>query len=139
MDQNSRSAKRSPRDPDAIAFARDQRQQANEFANLVWEMVRNRRCRAQKFRREYPIPPYTADFCCVVLKLIIEIDGEDHFTESGRQRDQSRDHFLAERGYCVLRIPGFQLLHDPTAVRLAIESEVDQCLARLGPLVPDPS
>ena len=57
MNQNSRSTKRSPRDPDAVAFSRDQRQQANEFANLVWEMVRNRRCRAQKFRREYPIPP----------------------------------------------------------------------------------
>ncbi len=137
MTQNSRSAKRSPRDPDAIAFARDQRQQANEFANLVWEMVRNRRCRAQKFRREYPIPPYTADFCCVALKLIIEIDGEDHYTETGRKRDQCRDHFLAERGYRVLRIPGFQLLHDPTAVRLAIESEVDQRLALPGPLTPD--
>ena len=45
---------------------------ANEFAQDVWQMVRNRRCRGQKFRREYPIPPYTVDFCCVALKLIVQ-------------------------------------------------------------------
>ena len=42
-------------------------------------------CR-QKFRREYPLPPYTADFCCVELKLILEVDGADHFTEAGMER-----------------------------------------------------
>ncbi len=70
----------SKRASDAIAFARDQRVRANEFARDVWQIVRNRGCRNQKFRREYPIPPYTADFCCVALKLIIEVDGEHHQT-----------------------------------------------------------
>ena len=37
--------------------------------------------RWEKFRREYPIPPYTADFCCVALKLIVELDGEHHQAE----------------------------------------------------------
>ena len=50
-------------DADAIALARDQRDRANQFAQAVWHIVRNRRLRNQKFRREYPIPPYTADFC----------------------------------------------------------------------------
>lgn len=74
---NSR-ARSTRRDPESIAFARDQRACANEFAQDVWQMVRSRRCRNQKFRPEYPLPPYTADFCCVALKLIAEIDGEDH-------------------------------------------------------------
>ena len=90
--------RRSRRDPDAIAFARNQRATANEFAQEVWQMVCNRRCRSQKFRREYPIPPYTVDFCCLALKLIIEIDGEHHQTDEGRQHDQHRDHYLAELG-----------------------------------------
>ena len=81
MNEPSRPRRRSCRDAEAIAFARDQRSRRNEFANAVWQMVRNRRCGNQKFRREYPIPPYTADFCCVALKLIIEVDGEHHQTE----------------------------------------------------------
>lgn len=62
----------------------------------MWQIVRNRRCRNQKFRREYPIPPYTADFCCVALKLIVEVDGEDHHTKAGRKHDDRRDRYLAE-------------------------------------------
>ena len=129
----------SRRDPYAIAFARDQRRQANEFSAIVWQIVRNRGCRKRKFRREYPIPPYTADFCCVALKLIIEIDGEHHQTEEGRERDARRDRYLAERGFAVLRIPGYEVLRDPAAVRCLIENAIDARIAHLGPLSPDPS
>ncbi len=79
--------RRSRRDPEAIAFARDQRVRANELAQDVWQMIRGRRYLGQKFRREHPIPPYTFDFCCVALKLIIEVDGEPHQTDEGRQHD----------------------------------------------------
>jgi len=60
---------------EAVEFARAQRSSANEFANTIWQWVRNRQVCGQKFRREYAIPPYTVDFCCVELKLIIESDG----------------------------------------------------------------
>ena len=103
------STRRSRRDSTAIAFARDERAWANELAHTVWQIVRNRRCRNQKFRREYPIPPHTADFCCVALKLIIEVDGQHHQTEEGRQRDERRDRHLVELGYALLRIPGYQV------------------------------
>ena len=117
---------RSQRNDDAIQFARDQRARANEFAQDSWQMVRNRRCGNQKFRHEYPIPPYTVEFCCVALKLIIEVDGEHHQTEEGRRHDQRRDRYLAERGYKVLRIPGYEVLHDPAGVRRQIETAIDQ-------------
>ena len=99
--------RRFRRDAEAITFARDQRAKANEFSQDVWQMVRNRRCQGQKFRREYPIPPYIVDFCCVALKLIIEVDGQDHQAEEGRQHDQRRDRYLAAQGYHVVRIPGY--------------------------------
>ena len=139
MNGRSRSTRRSRRDPDAIAFARDQRGRANEFAHAVWQIVRNRQCRNQKFRREYPIPPYTADFCCVALRLIVEVDGEHHQTEEGRQRDELRDRYLAEREYALLRIPGYKVLRDPAGVRCLIETAIDQRIEHLGPLTPSPS
>ena len=106
--------RRPRRDPEAIAFARD-----------VWQMLRNRRCRNQKFRREFPIPPYTVDSCCVALKLIVEVDGAHHQTDEGRRHDQHRDQFLAEQGYKVLRIPGYEVLHTAAGVRRQIEIAID--------------
>jgi very-short-patch-repair endonuclease len=134
-----KQARRSQRDPKAIAFARDQGSHANEFATVRWQIVRNRGCRNQKFRREFPIPPYTADFCCVALKLIIEVDGEQHQTEEGRERDERRDRYLAQRGYALPRIPGYEVLQDPAGVRCLIENAIDARIERLGPLTPGPS
>ena len=139
MNERSRSTRRSQRNPNAIAFARDQRGRATELAHAVWQIVRNRRCRNQKFRREYPIPPYTADFCCVALNLIVEVDGEHHQTEEGRERDGRRDRYLAERGHTLLRIPGYQVLRDPAGVRCLIETAIEQRVKQFGPLTPDPS
>ncbi len=121
--------RRLPRDPEAIQFARHQRAIANEFAQNLWQMLRNRRCRNQKFRREYPIPPYTVDFCCLALKLIIEVDGEHHQTDEGRQHDLRRDHFLAEQGYQVVRITGYEVLRNAADVRRQIEQAIDERLS----------
>ena len=139
MKRNTDSSSRLRRDPEAIAFARDQRARANAFARDLWQIVRNRQCRGAKFRREYPIPPYTADFCCVALQLIIEVDGEHHQTAEGHERDLNRDKFLADRGYAVVRIPGYQVLQDAAAVRRVIELAIDQRIEHLGPLTPSPS
>jgi very-short-patch-repair endonuclease len=116
--------RRPARSPEAIEFARTQRATANEFATTVWQWVRNRRISNQKFRREYPIPPYTADFCCIELKLILEIDGVEHFTADGRHRDRVRDDFLESQGYRVVRIAGYDLLREPRLCLKKIEDEV---------------
>ncbi|WP_145391816.1 DUF559 domain-containing protein [Stieleria neptunia] len=56
------------RNPEAIELARNQRAIANEFANDVWQFVRDRRCCDEKFRRVYVIEPYLVDCCCTGLK-----------------------------------------------------------------------
>ncbi len=139
MNEYSRSGRRDRRDAESIEFARDQRKRANEFARAAWQIVRNRQCRRRKFRREHPIPPYTADFCCVELKLIVEVDGESHRTVEGRAHDEKRDRYLAQRGYALVRIPGYQVLRDPSSVRRQIEQAIDQRIEQLGPLTPGPS
>lgn len=117
------------RSSEAIAFARSQRKQANEFAFTVWQWLRNRQCCGMKFRREHPIPPYTADFCCLELKLIIEIDGQPHQTEDGIERDRIRDRFLTNLGYKILRIPGYEIIREDGNAYARIEQFVRRCLA----------
>jgi very-short-patch-repair endonuclease len=126
--------------PDAIEFARSQRATANEFSRTVWQWVRNRQIGNQEFRREYAIPPYTADFCCVELRLILEIDGADHLTEGGRQRDRVRDDFLNRHGYRVVRISGYEVLREPGLCLARITEQVQQRIREMecGKHTPSP-
>ena len=128
MSKVPRSDRRSPRDPERIEFARDQRKQANEFARDVWQLLRAGRMRRQKFRREHPIPPYTVDFVCLALKLIVEVDGEDHFTEEGQRHDEARDRFLRAQGFEVLRFAGYRVSKDLSGVRTEIEDAIDRLM-----------
>ena len=121
----------SSRSEEAIDFAKSQRRTSNEFADLAWQWLRNRQICQQKFRREVPIPPYTVDFCCSDLKLVIEIDGEAHLTAEGKKHDRNRDAFLADLGFKVLRILGYDVIRDghdvvtrmETFVRIAIDAK----------------
>jgi very-short-patch-repair endonuclease len=68
---------------------------------IFWRFVRNRQLGGFKFRRQYPIGSYIADFVCVEEKLIVELDGALH---EGRQAyDAKRDAYLWRQGYRVLR------------------------------------
>jgi very-short-patch-repair endonuclease len=126
------------RSPDAIEFARLQRAAANGFVSTVWQWVRNRQICGQKFRREYAIPPYTADFCCVELRLILEIDGADHLTEDGRQRDRVRDDFLSRHGYRVVRVSGYDVLRERSSCRAMIGEQVQQRMREMESGRPSP-
>jgi very-short-patch-repair endonuclease len=119
-----RTDRSESRAEDPIEFARSQRTFSNEFAANMWQQLRNRRCEGMKFRREFPIPPYTVDFCCVELKLIVEIDGKDHLTSQGQSHDQRRDKFLAQQGFRVIRIPGYQVLKNLSKVMEIVQQAI---------------
>ncbi len=55
------------------------------------------------FRRQKVIGNYIVDFCCPGRKLIVELDGSQHYEQKGLEYDSSRDDFLQGRGYRVLR------------------------------------
>ena len=100
-----------------IDFAKSQRRMASDYVLIVWQWVRDRQVLGQKFRREHPVPPYTVDFFCVELGLVIEIDGQPHLTPEGIAHDRVRDRFLKSQSYKILRIPGYEILRDSQSVR----------------------
>ena len=134
-----RGMKRSKaRSTENIDFARSQRQSSNEFASTVWQWIRNRLCCNQKFRREVPIPPYTVDFCCSDLKLVIEIDGEPHLTPEGLEHDRRRDQYLSSLGYKILRIPGYDVVRNGGEVIERIRQFVRAEMDNANPSPPTP-
>ena len=54
-------------------------------------------------KRQKIIGNYIVDFYCFEKRLIIEIDGSQHYTLEAKVRDAKRDLFLADNGYVVVR------------------------------------
>lgn len=127
------------RNSEATEFPRKQRTTANEFAHDVWQMVRNRQCCGEKFRREVVIEPFTVDFCCIDLKLVVEVDGKHHITDVGISTDRKRDQYLEQLGYKILRIPGYEVLREPVSARSKIVEAIIEIRGAGRPLTPSPS
>jgi very-short-patch-repair endonuclease len=79
---------------------------------LLWTRLKLLRGEGPRFRRQHPIGPYVADFCCASAKLVIEVDGASHSEDRQIAHDQRRDIYLRQLGYSVLRIPAGQVPHD---------------------------
>ena len=54
--------------------------------------------------RQRPIGPYIVDFYCAAAKLVIELDGSQHYEPEGQERDAERTAFLEQYGLKVIRI-----------------------------------
>ena len=63
-----------------------------------------------RFYRQYAIGEYIADFYCRQAKLVIELDGLQHFMEAGQEHDQKRTVFLEKLGIQVLRFTNKEIL-----------------------------
>ena len=55
------------------------------------------------FKRQKAIGSYIVDFCCPAAKLVIELDGTQHYEDEGLAKDFVRDEFLKKSGYTVKR------------------------------------
>ncbi len=82
--------------------------------------------RTFKFRilRQRPIDNFIVDFFCAQLKLVIEVDGESHFTKYGKDYDWERTQILEGYGLKVLRFTNDEVLQDWEGVCRRIEEEI---------------
>jgi very-short-patch-repair endonuclease len=88
--------------------ARELRQSMSPPEVLLWQQLRARQVLDLKFRRQHVLGPYFADFYCHELKLIVEVDGHwEH--RARREQDATRDRWMSDRGYHVLRISASQV------------------------------
>ena len=78
--------------------------------------MRNCQLNNLKFRRQHPIDNYIADFYCHELRLVIELDGSQHLTDEGKQKDKQRTTDLHQRDITVLRLDNRQVLVETEGV-----------------------
>ena len=98
------------------SLARELRERSTEAEAALWELLRDRKFRGLKFRRQAPVGTCITDFLCAQLKLAIELDGEVHDAAPQTARDAFRTELLREQGYRVVRFRNHQVLDDPAEV-----------------------
>ena len=93
--------------PDLKSKARSLRRELTPAERKLWfEFLRSH---ALKFTRQKPLGRYIADFYCAQRQLVIEVDGDSHFSDSGVRYDRERAHALQLTGIRVLRFTNLEV------------------------------
>jgi very-short-patch-repair endonuclease len=105
----------------SLSHARQLRRGQTKAELELWMRLRSRQL-GIKFRRQHPIGPYIADFCCLECQLIIELDGGQHAEQA--RADKARTSYMENHGFHVLRLWNDQVLTNIDAVLEQIFSEL---------------
>jgi very-short-patch-repair endonuclease len=108
----------------ARASAKQLRNQMTKAEVALWSRLRRGAVHGRRFRRQHPIGPYVADFACLPVRLIVEVDGDTHISKDERQYDESRDAYLRNHGWRVLRFWNGDVFENLDGVMERISSEV---------------
>ena len=115
-------------------LARMLRQNQTKAEIRLWRHLRNRGLAGHKFRRQYAIGPYIADFVCLERYLIIEADGGQHAERE--VEDVRRTRFLESQGFKVLRYWNNDVLSHTESVLIAILNELNTPIIAVSPPPP---
>ena len=91
--------------------------------NLWYFYLRNHRL---KWYRQRIIDRFIVDFYCHAAKLVIEIDGKQHYTDQGIAYDTERTQALQGYGLKVLRYTNQQLVDSFQEICWDIERNLQQ-------------
>ena len=90
------------------------------------------------FLRSYPvkiykqriIDRYIVDFYCAKAKLVIEIDGSQHYTEQGQYADANRSYVFEKFGLTVMRFSNREIDKEFDAVCEMIHNEIQTAITK---------
>lgn len=105
------------------ANARKNRNNMTEAESAFWAQVRDKAL-GQRCIRQHVIGEYIVDFLFRKSKVVVEIDGEYHFTEEQQREDSIRTTYLEQVGYRVIRFTNKEVLLDTNNVINKIKEQL---------------
>jgi len=96
--------------------ARKLRSDMTDAERLLWSRLRGRQIFGVQFYRQKPIGLYVVDFHAPAAKLVVEVDGSQHFEEAAQLKDRKRDIYLESLDLQVLRFDNLQVMKETEAV-----------------------
>lgn len=110
-----------------IVLAKNLRKSATREEKHLWYDFLSRY--EIRFQRQKSIDNYIADFYCHKAKLVVELDGSQHYTEDGRHDDELRTEVLEEYGLRVIRITNKQIKTNFRGVCRYIDRVVEEIMS----------
>ena len=89
-------------------YAQELRKNATKEENLLW--YKFLRHYPVQFRRQCPFDRYIVDFYCAKARLVVELDGSQHYDRDGMEHDRQRTGYLGTLGLEVLRFSNADVL-----------------------------
>jgi len=91
---------------------------------FLWSKIRIKQVKGRWFYRQKPVGEYIADFYCPKAKLVIEVDGGQHFYDEIIEYDKVRNKYMAGLGLRVLRFTNTEVLTNIVGVIEVIERNI---------------
>lgn len=79
------------------------RREPSDAERRLWSRLRDRQLGGYKFRRQVPVHGYIVDFACIETRMIVEVDGSQHFEPEAEKLDRHRDAELLRVGWRTIR------------------------------------
>ncbi|MFY0690215.1 MAG: endonuclease domain-containing protein [Cyclobacteriaceae bacterium] len=121
--------------PNLKNFARFNRNHATKAEACLWKYVLRASGLGFPFRRQRPVDQYIADFMCIPLRLIVEVDGNSHNNEQVAVNDRKRQERLEQLGFLVVRYTNNEVLGDIKGVSRHLKGVMEERVKNL-PLTP---
>ena len=103
-------------------FARTLRKEQTKTEKMVWELIRNRKFKGFKFRRQHVVEGFILDFYCHELRLGIELDGLIHLRR--KDYDELRQEIIESEGIKIIRLTNKEISDNKRSVLKKIEETV---------------
>lgn len=100
--------------------ARRMRKALTDAELRLWNELRAHRLMGLRFRRQMPLAGYIVDFACAEHRLVLEVDGIQHYEDEAFRYDQTRTGKLEGLGWTVLRFSSDDVLKNMNSVCDAI-------------------
>ena len=115
--------------PQLVPLAKQLRKEMTKEERHLWyDFLRGHPAR---FSRQKVLGKYIADFYSAQAKLVIELDGSQHYEDGGTEKDAERTAFLEDYGLRVIRIPNNAVNQNFRGVCEYIDDAVKQSLSQL--------
>ena len=112
-----------------VPFAKQlRREMTKEERHLWYDFLRSYPVR---FSRQKVLGKYIADFYSAEAKLVIELDGSQHYEDGNMEKDTERTAFLEGYALTVIRIPNNEVSRNFQGVCEYIDAAVKQSLSQL--------
>lgn len=107
-------------------YANRLRKEMTKSEACLWKYVlKAKQLRGYQFRRQRPLGNYIADFVCMELMLIIEVDGLTHHWDETILKDKKKQTDLEAMGFTVLRFTDDEVLNNIKIVHDYLENWIE--------------